>query len=279
MRQQDLSAVTRHGIVRTWWYLHPAVTGEMWAVLCALATYADAAGYCVPSQATLARHLKMSRPRVNRIIADLCAIELDDGRPLLEKVARRRPNGGTTSCEYRLRLDPPGVVSETGPVPPPDTPCHGWDRNQTRSEQIQDSHCGARARVRSHASIGEASGCLAGAGGGNAGAADMLPRDWRPSPEVQIEARRLYPDVDLEEHAALFVARCRSRGYPVSLATADDMWLSWLIADERRVRQEAAAAAPRQTRSSAPPKGAAHLDRFAAWAAAAHGGPVSRGPA
>ena len=64
----------------------------------------------------------------------------------------------------------------------------------------------------------------------------LLPADWKPSAEVLERAKALYPDEDLDEHAALFVARCRGKGYSVVPAQADDFWLSWLIEDARKAR-------------------------------------------
>ena len=140
---ETVRTTTRWGRVPAWWLLHPSVDADRFCVLAALATYADEHGVCVPSQATLAQHLRRSRPWVNRVVAQLAAAGF------LEKTARSRGNGGTTSCLYRLRITPPdGTALDadapflpeavqaasdadvTGPMPHTDTPCQAGDTNQ-----------------------------------------------------------------------------------------------------------------------------------------------------
>src|SRR5258708_1835816 len=109
MEAQTTSAVTRWGTVPAWWLHHPAVDADKFAILAAMATYADREGVCNPSQATLAKWLKRSRPWVNRIVADLAKIRLADGTPLLAKLARNRPTSGRrddTTVEGPARLSP-----------------------------------------------------------------------------------------------------------------------------------------------------------------------------
>ena len=140
-----LDQVTRWGKIPAWWLLHPAVDADRLAVMAALCTYADEAGFCEPSQATLARRLSRSRPWVNRVIADLATAGL------IRKQARSRQNGGTTSCRYQLAQTPeqarsfvqdgpPPVMGETGLCPNRDRPCHPADTSHAIPEQIQDTH-------------------------------------------------------------------------------------------------------------------------------------------
>ena len=74
------------GKVPAWWLMHPEIDADRFCVMASLATYACRDGVCDPSQATLARRLKRSRPWVNRVIAELSAAHL------LRKVARFRAN-------------------------------------------------------------------------------------------------------------------------------------------------------------------------------------------
>jgi hypothetical protein len=244
--------ITRWGKVKAWWLIHPDVDADHFSVLAALSTYADEEGYCQPSQATLARWLKRSRPWVNRVIAEL----VEGG--LLEKTARSRANGGTTSCRYRLPSRPP-VTAATPGVVVDDTPCHADDTTQADAEQIQthalcaEAHANADARNSSKEHKG------------------TVPADWQPTEAVMGKALALYPSANLAEHTALFVARCRGKGYTICPGGADDLWLAWLIEDMR--------ARPRPThldvsqRSQGPPRSSrldnARFSRFAAWGLAA----------
>lgn len=262
---ETLRTTTRWARVPAWWLLHPGVDADRFCVLAALATYADEHGMCVPSQATLAQHLRRSRPWVNRVVAQLAATGF------LEKTARSRGNGGTTSCLYRLRLTPPdGTALDadapllpestqaapgadvTGPMPHTDTPCQAGDTNQLYPEQ--DNMPAPRAAMPIH------------------GIATEVPSDWEPSVADAAEALRLCPGADLPAHTAHFRARCRARGYCYRAGRLGDAWLAWLLEDH--------GAPSRRTTNRTPPgplpaaNGPVRLPpspalRFAAWAAAA----------
>lgn len=255
MEDANLNTVTRWGRVPAWWLLHPEIDSDRFALLAALATYADDKGACTPSQSTLARRLKRSRPWINRVVSDLVRIGL------LHKTMRKRSNGGTTSCEYIVRFTPPeesrGDTRATGACPLPDRACHEADRNQAGPEQNQEARPEARASVASNSVSNETE------------EVPGLDRDWQPSAEARGAARRLYPDANLVEHTALFVARCRAKGYRISASNADDTWLSWLIEDQRKSRnhREAPAGQPRSWKR--PPSQSSSYDRLAAWGAAA----------
>ncbi|HEY8612266.1 MAG TPA: helix-turn-helix domain-containing protein [Roseomonas sp.] len=260
MSETKLETVTRWGKVPAWWLLHEGIDADRFCVLAAMATYADDAGLCDPSQATLARRLKRSRPWVNRVVAQLA----DEG--FLEKTVRARRNGGTTSCLYRLHLLPPerGVAAVTEGVGGTDSPRHRPDTSQPEAEQIQDSRPDARA-------AGDGKPTVAAAGGRPPGEDRREPeRDWTPSDDAVAEAVRLYPDADLDEHTARFVARCRAKGY--QYARLDDAWLDWLLADrrgDRRAASRTAAAPPAAMPARAANPAELRAGRFNAWAAAA----------
>jgi DNA-binding Lrp family transcriptional regulator len=263
LSETTLETVTRWGKVPAWWLLHEGIDADRFCLLAAMATYADDEGLCDPSQATLARRLKRSRPWVNRVVARLA----DEG--FLEKTVRARRNGGTTSCLYRLRLAPPssGVAPVTERVAESDSPSHRRDTSQPEAKQIQDSRPAARRAGRAH------EGGEAGAPPGTKAELEARrepDRDWLPCEEAVAEALRLCPDADLDEHTARFVSRCRAKGY--RYARLDDAWLDWLLADRRDERRTAQASAvlgngARPPRRARP--GEHRLDRFDAWAAAA----------
>jgi hypothetical protein len=68
-------------------------------VLSAIGTYANKEGWCYPSQSTLAKRLKISRPAVNRQIKIL--VELG----YLEATRRVDKDGGETSCIYHILFE------------------------------------------------------------------------------------------------------------------------------------------------------------------------------
>ena len=252
MGETDTATVTRWGKVPAWWLTHPGTDIDHFGVMAAMATYADASGICDPSQATLARRLNRSRPWVNRVVAQLAEIGL------IEKTVRHRGNGGTTSCEYRLLLVQPGtpdaetpVRGVTGAGHVDDTPCHRYDKNQPELEQ---NNCPPAP----HAQSGDGIHVLG---------KESLPTGWTPSPAAVAEALALYPDAAVEEHTALFLARCRSKGYRIEPGKADDTWLSWLIEDSRRERVRSRnGTVPAATPKAGPGD---RTDRFSAWAASA----------
>lgn len=270
-------STSRWGRVPAWWLLHPDVDADCFCVLAALATYADEHGVCTPSQATLAQHLRRSRPWVNRVVAQLAAAGL------LDKTARARGNGGTTSCLYRLRAMPPDLeiydgessnasstphvgldgvtakdladVDVTGSVPQADIPRQAGDTNHLHLEQ--NNTPAARTPARD---------------------ADMdVPPDWEPGEADVAEALRLRPNADLSTHTARFRARCRARGYRFRAGYLGDAWLAWLLEDYKApasghgTGHQMPASGPPHYRSEtarrpSPPSTAL---RFAAWAAAA----------
>jgi hypothetical protein len=243
--ETDLCKVTRWGKVPAWWMMHEDMDADRFCIMSALATYSDEEGYCEPSQATLARRLKRSRPWVNRVIADLAEIGL------LEKTARHRQNGGTTSCRYRLALLPPtGDVEVSPPVRREDSPRHGDDTNHGKSKQIQISRPERATDERTEAS--------------------EIDPAWQPSDEIRAQASALYPTADLEEHTALFVSKSVAKGYRYRPGMEGRVWLSWLI-EHRRERDDGNGrpGASRPLRAGRAPD---RTDRLAAWAAAAGAG-------
>lgn len=247
--------VTRWGKVPAWWLLHDAMDADRFCVLAAMATYADETGACDPSQATLARHLKRSRPWVNRIVAELAELGF------VEKTTRVRRNGGTTSCLYRLRLQPqdaavtpatPGVTDKHTPCQPRDTSQQHLKQSQTRPPHAADR---SLDQVPSEA-LAE------------------VPQDWRPGePEMQ-EALRLCPDADLEAHTVRFRARCQAKGYRYRPSGIGAAWLSWLLEDHPRTETGRNGGRTRSSPSARHPKPSDQAtQRYAAWAQAASSPP------
>ncbi|MCW8088287.1 helix-turn-helix domain-containing protein [Sabulicella glaciei] len=237
------------------------MNADRYAVLAALSTYADDQGFCFPSQATLARWLKRSRPWVNQVIADLARLGF------LEKTQWRRNDGGMSSCRYRLLDDlapvaQGAVAAMTGRVRQSDRGCQPGDRNQPKAEQNQNPPAAARATGPSRSAAEEATS-----------ACDLVPvpKDWVPSTEDLDAAARLAPQADLSRHTAKFVSRCQAKGYRYRAESIGAAWLSWLIEDLAREQRPAAPpASPRLSGS----KAEWAEERLAAWAAASHSPPV-----
>jgi hypothetical protein len=305
MQMQDLGAVTRWGKVPAWWLLHPEIDADRFAVLAALATYADENGICEPSQATLAKRLGRSRPWVNRVIADLASVGL------LRKTGRSRANGGTTSCRYMLALCPSQteafarlaaceaveanasdpVTRQTGEQPfadsETDTPRQRADRNQLFAEQIQNPRAATSVRDwgQSHGpgpGISNLTETLAWQPATEPTAtADVTPdMNWVPSETVVAEARRLAPNCDLDLHTSLFISRSIAKGY--AYRSLDAAWLSWLLKDRADDLRRSAEATERERhrKTSRPPRRGAPTDlkdRLHAWATAARMTPAPFG--
>jgi len=256
---------TRWGKAHGWWLLHPMMDADRFCILAALSTYADEDGTCHPSQATLARHLKKSRPWVNRVIGELTKYGL------IEKTARTRSgNAGTTSCEYRLVAQPGMGIEDEASVTQVtdrghdcDTPCQGGDTTQSKTKQNQyarpdvrdpcDRSIRAEARERRRT--------------------EPVPQGWRPSAEVMGAAKALCPKVDLNAHAAMFAAKSRSKGYQYLANGIDDAWLAWLLEDSMRddVRKT------RQRKNVTPVRLTPYEiaeQRFVAWGASAAAPPL-----
>lgn len=197
-RTIEKPANDRWGRIPAWWLDHPELDADGLAVLAALSTYADEAGICWPSQATLAAKLKRSRPTVNRLLARLEAM----GLVTIEH--RNSASGGRLSCRYRLCLSPIAA-----PDSRTDSPCSSASHEQPQPEQIPDTLSGRERPV--------------------ATTMQDVPIDWVPSDEDRTWAAERFPEADLDRHAELFVRRCQAHGYRYRNIGA--AWRSWLLQD------------------------------------------------
>ncbi|OYD83711.1 helix-turn-helix domain-containing protein [Azospirillum brasilense] len=201
---------SRWGKIPAWWLDHPDLDADGFAILAALATFADENGVCWPSQSTLAAKLKRSRPTINRILQRLG----DIGLVSIEH--RRGRDGSRLSCLYRLRIaqnEAAAAQPEMRPVPdgdrddsPANAPCPTPSQKQLHSEQIPDSHAsGGRRPLRD------------------------VPADWMPTPDDLAWARNHFSSVDLGRHVEGFVLRCQAHGYRYRDISA--AWRAWLTQD------------------------------------------------
>ncbi|ALG72345.1 hypothetical protein VY88_31865 [Azospirillum thiophilum] len=221
----------RWGRIPAWWLDHPDLDADGLAVLAALSTYADEAGICWPSQATLADKLKRSRPTVNRILGRLESL----GLVTIEH--RRATNGGRLSCRYRLVLTTPQGAATGGAgadIPADsraDSPCPAASQKQPESEQIPDTL---------HLRTGKA----------RSGESEQVAQDWVPSAEDRQWAQDRFPTVDVDRHAERFVQQCRAHGYRYRDAAA--AWRSWLLQDMARAGLQSGNGADRRAAGPAP---------------------------
>jgi len=256
------SSPNRWGRIPAWWLDHPDLDADGLAVLAALSTYADEAGVCWPSQATLADKLKRSRPTVNRILGRLEALGL------VGIEHRRSANGGRLSCRYRLALIASNGTQDGAGVDIPadssaDSPCSAASHKQPEPEQIPDTlHRRADERAPS----------------ASAGGVEPVAADWTPPPSDRRWAAERFPDIDLDSHAERFVQQCRAHGYRYRDPAA--AWRSWLLQDAGRMAQQPAAGAggpngraPRRssgtTASGSNSAAASAGQRLSAWASVA----------
>ncbi|CAO3429362.1 helix-turn-helix domain-containing protein [Azospirillum endophyticum] len=248
----------RWGRIPAWWLDHPGLDADGFAVLAALATFADDGGLCWPSQSTLAAKLKRSRPTINRIIQGLSELGL------VGVEHRRGRDGARLSCLYRLRFTPPDALSPDAtdpirPVPAVDrddstthTPCLPTSQEQVHSKQNPDSPASSGRMDRRDA-------------------AQEVPEDWMPTADDLTWARARHAETDLGRHVEGFILRCRAHGYRYRNISA--AWRAWLSQDAAvgkapilRDRSPVTATAA----ASAPPRPSAAADlRLGAWGAAA----------
>lgn len=262
--EPTFGSITRWAKVPAWWLLHPGVDADRFCVLAALATYADEQGFCEPSQATLARHLKRSRPWVNRVVADLAEAGL------LTKEMRTRRNGGTTSCLYKLVFAASelraGDVRMSAPSQTVDTPRHCADTNQVVSKQIhyprpqaREEHVDVAALPVSEPQQDPLTSISA------------MPDDWKPSAEALQTALSLCPTANVVAHSTMFASRCRAKGYRYLPNRLDDAWLCWFAEDAAKgVRGLRSNPQNRTIQPSQHATAVGRADsRFAAWVSSA----------
>ena len=259
---QNRTGQNRWGRIPAWWLDHPDLDADGLAVLAALSTYADEAGVCWPSQATLADKLKRSRPTVNRILGRLEALGL------VGIEHRRSANGGRLSCRYRLALIASNGMQDGAGVDIPadssaDSPCSATSHEQPEPEQIPDTH---------HWRADE--GTLSAPAGG----VEPVAPDWTPPLADRQWAAERFPDIDVDGYAERFVQQCRAHGYRYRDPAA--AWRSWLLQDAGRMAQQPAASARGQngraartsSRTAASGSNAATASaeqRLSAWASVA----------
>jgi len=260
----------RWGRIPAWWLDHPGLEADGFAVLAALATFADDSGQCWPSQSTLAAKLKRSRPTVNRIIQGLS----DLGLVVIEH--RRGRDGARLSCLYRLRFIPLGTDGQEAdrrdttvkdrPVPTADRddsathiPCPPASQEQVQFKQIPDSH---------------ASGGPTETQAGTEAGVQTRPQDvaegWMPTADDLAWARARHAEIDLGRHVEGFILRCRAHGY--RYRDISSAWRAWLSQDAAVGKaptlsgnsQAFAAPARKSTHTSASTE-----QRLGAWSAAA----------
>lgn len=232
---------SRWGKIPAWWLDHPDLGADGFAVLAALATFANEQGVCWPSQSTLATKLKRSRPTINRILQHL------DDIGLVSIEHRRGRDGARLSCLYRLRLEHDGDVTKGGAARSVlsgckamnrddsvvNVPCPPASQEQLQSKQIPDS--------------------LASTGHGRA---HEVPADWMPGADDLAWAGNRFGAVDLGQHVEGFVLRCQAHGYRYRDVSA--AWRAWLVQDAaagkapkgRTVASPAVASTPGRTRES-----------------------------
>jgi hypothetical protein len=256
----------RWGRAPAWWLQHPATNLDLIGVLCALCTYADRNGFCEPSQATIARQLKRSRPWVNRVIAELTALGFIE-----KEIRQRKHNNGTTSCRYRL-LDEPcqstaSVTEVTEAVTAENTPRHRDDTTHLYQEHKQTPLAIVREAELTKSQSSKREEAAAGV------VTDQLaeiPDNWKPSDDAAKRAGFLHPEIDLAVHAAMFVHKCRAKNYRCVPGRLDDLWLSWVATDRLRDDKEAKTAPTRPNKPNAARRPAERAEeRFDAWAMAA----------
>ena len=179
------------------------VSADEIATYVALNRFADESGRCIPSQTTIGRLVKRSRPWVNERIDRLTAMGY------LSKTRRWQEKGGETTCVYRLsHLSAPPVAVATPSCHRGDTPCHEGNTEPDltlTSTSLSDPQVGASRPV-------------------------LLHDTWQPCQDDQAWAKAVRPDVDLAVFICKFIAKVNASGGVCG--DPADRWRQWLV-DER----------------------------------------------
>ncbi|PWC74112.1 helix-turn-helix domain-containing protein [Azospirillum sp. TSH64] len=239
MRSSPTDSTSRWGRIPAWWLDHPDLDADGFAILAALATFADEEGVCWPSQSTLAAKLKRSRPTINRILQRL------DDIGLVRIEHRRGRDGSRLSCLYRLRVERDGVrAAEEVPRPAASGSVHAEDRD----DSVVNAPCPPASQKHLHSE--QIPDSLATGGRGQL---SDVPADWMPTADDLAWAGSRFGTVDLGRHVEGFVLRCQAHGYRYRDISA--AWRAWLIQDAAAGKAPAAriAATGGSLPHSAPP--------------------------
>lgn len=215
MRTPPTESNSRWGRIPAWWLDHPDLDADGFAILAALATFADEQGICWPSQSTLAAKLKRSRPTINRILQRL----EDIGLVRIEH--RRGRDGSRLSCLYRLCVDHDGNrTAEEALRPGTARDVHAEDRD----DSVLNAPCPPASHKHLHSEHNPDSLATRGRG-----PMSDVPADWMPNADDLAWARGRFGTVDLGRHVEGFALRCQAHGYRYRDISA--AWRAWLIED------------------------------------------------
>ncbi|WP_376967071.1 helix-turn-helix domain-containing protein [Azospirillum sp. A26] len=258
MPSSPTDSTSRWGRIPAWWLDHPDLDADGFAILAALATFADEHGVCWPSQSTLAAKLKRSRPTINRILQRL------DDIGLVRIEHRRGRDGSRLSCLYRLRIEQDGDRA-AGAAP---RPAAGDVHARDRDDSVVNVPCPPASQKHLHSEQIPDSLATGGRGQGRERMSDVPP-DWMPSADDLAWASSRFGTVDLGRHVEGFVLRCQAHGYRYRDISA--AWRAWLIQDAAAGKAPAvksAAAGASLSPSASPPtrsRESAAEQRVTAW--------------
>lgn len=222
MRASPTDSASRWGKIPAWWLDHPDLDADGFAVLAALATFADEQGICWPSQSTLAAKLKRSRPTINRILQRL------DDIGLVRIEHRRGRDGSRLSCLYRLHLEQDGGTGAVRPISIERVSTEPVSTEDVSEGNRDDSVVNAPCPPASHKHLHSEQNPDSLATGGR-GQAHEVPADWMPNADDLAWAGSRFGAVDLGRHVEGFVLRCQAHGYRYRDISA--AWRAWLVQD------------------------------------------------
>jgi hypothetical protein len=233
----------RWGVVSSAWLKHPAIGIDEFAVLSYLATYMAPDGSGIePSQNDIARHLKVSRAKVNRILGRLAELGI------LVKERQYKSGVGETACRYRIQIDADGSIAAVGvsvpsvlrqtseerakPASRPDTPLSHTvtppvsDRYTNQDSKIH-TPTPVRERVRNDWHDRE----KWGRGDAQHASAEpsLVDEHWVPTAADIAWAGEHYPGLDILRHTQEYITGCRSKGRMYHDHSA--AWRSWALKD------------------------------------------------
>ncbi|MDR3737173.1 MAG: helix-turn-helix domain-containing protein [Acidobacteriaceae bacterium] len=218
----------RFGLLPAAWVTRDDLGLDEIGVLACLSIYADRDGWCFPKQATLARHLKRSRPWIIKILNRL----VDYG--LIERFHQFSANGAQLACRYRLlrNQDPtPSCHDQDAPVPESKGECHP---ENTKQDQIQHINSLPRTSSKVTDSVTPSSSpaqlhlkSTTQTLTPPPSAKTLVARTWQPTSDDLTWAQARYPRVALEYFTEKFINACHAKDYRyVDHSSAWRLWLS-----------------------------------------------------
>lgn len=229
----------RFGLLPAAWVMRDDLGLDEIGVLACLSIYADRDGWCFPKQATLAQHLKRSRPWVIKVLNRL----VEHG--LIERFHQFSATGAQLPCRYRLLRNHANATAchdNDTPLSFPDRGCHPVDTKQNQIQQEDSLSADAIEDTAAH--VRPAGHTFPQQGKSNLPPPHrtesqppplpktLVDQNWQPSPDDLFWATKNYPKIALPLFTAKFINVCHAKDY--RYVNHSCAWRAWLAEENQR---------------------------------------------